>query len=346
MNICIYGPGAIGGYLAVCLAEAGHDVSVVACGEHLEAIRKQGLTLVVDGDRRVARVRASDDPAELGAQDYVITAVKAHSLPAIADRLPLLFHEQTAVVTAVDGIPWWYFHGLDGPYVGASLNAVDPGSVLWDLIGPERAIGCVVHAACTLVQPGVIRHVEGDRFILGEPEGGYSKRAQILADALCAGGLRASVEARVRDEIWSKLWGDLGFNPISAITRETLDRICSDVEVRGVARTMMLEARAIGEAIGVHFASDVDQRLSRAESAGVCKTSMLRALECGRPIEIDATVTAVQELGRMTGHTTPTIDTVLAFTRFCGREAGCYAPPPSPLHGACADMPRLHASNG
>ncbi len=329
MKICIYGAGAIGGYLAVCLAEAGHEVSVVARGPHLDAMRRQGLTLLIDGDRRVARVQATDDPAELGPQDYVITTLKAHSIPAVADQLPALFHEDTAVVTAVNGIPWWYFHGLDSVYAGSSLNAVDPGGVLWDTIGPERAIGCVVYPACTVTEPGVIEHVEGDRFSLGEPDGTRSERVEALADALRAGGLKAPVKPRIRDEIWIKLWGNVSFNPISGLTRATLDRICGDADVRAVARAMMLEAQAIGEAIGVRFAIDVDRRLAGAEAVGVHKTSMLQDLERGRPMEIDATVTSVQELGRMTGRPTPTIDTVLALIRLCGREAGCYSQPPT-----------------
>ncbi len=329
MKICIYGAGAIGGYLAVRLVEAGHEVSVVARGRHLDAVRRRGLTLVTGGERRVTKVRATDDPTELGPQDYVITTLKTHAMPAVADQLPALFHESTAVVTAMEGIPWWYFHGLKSEYEDTSLNAVDPGAVLWDMIRPERAIGCVVYPTCIVVEPGVIEHVEGDRFSLGEPDGSRSERVEALVDLLRAGGLEASVKPRIRDEIWSRLWDSVSLDPISGLTRAMLDRICDDANVRAVARAMMLEAQAIGEALGVRCAIDVDRCLAGAEAAGDRKPPMLRDLECGRPMEIDGTVTAVQELGRMTGRPTPTIDTVLGLIRLCGREAGCYSPPPT-----------------
>lgn len=330
MKICIYGAGAIGGYLAVCLEQAGHEVSVVARGPHLEAIRERGLTLRIDGEDRVARVACSDDPADLAPQDYVIITLKAHSIPAIADRLPALFHDDTAVVTAVNGLPWWYFHRLEGPLEGTRLESVDPGGVLWDTIGPERAIGCVVYPACEVPEPGVIEHVEGDRFTLGEPSGERTDRVMALSQAMREAGLKAPVKPRLRDEIWIKLWGNVSFNPISALTRATLDRICADDEVRALACLMMLEAQAIGEAAGANFAIDVDRRIAGAAAVGAHKTSMLQDLERGRPMEIDALVGSVQELGRLTGLATPKIDSVLALVRLLAREAGCYSPPRAP----------------
>jgi 2-dehydropantoate 2-reductase len=324
MKICIYGAGAIGGYMAVCLAEAGYAVSVVARGPHLEAIRSDGLTLLSGGERRCVQVQASDDPSVLGPQDYVITTLKAHSIPAVAAQMATLFHERTAVVTAVNGLPWWYFHGVEGPLAGVRLESVDPGGVIWDTLGAERAIGCVVYPACEVSEPGVIQHVEGDRFTLGEPTGERTERVMALSDALRAGGLKAPVKPRIRDEIWIKLWGNVSFNPISALTRATLDRILAADDVRAVARSMMLEAQAIAEATGVRFAIDVDRRLAGGEAVGVHKTSMLQDIERGRPMEIDATVASVQELGKLLGIPTPTIDTVLALVRLCGEEAGCY----------------------
>jgi len=324
MRVCIYGAGAIGGYLGVSLAEAGCEVSLVARGPHLAAIRENGLTLVKDGDRRTVRLAASEDPAELGPQDHVIVALKAHSVPAVAARMTALFHDDTTVVTAVNGVPWWYFHGLGGDLEGTRLESVDPGGVQWDTLGPGRAIGCVVYPACEIEEPGVITHQDGDRFTLGEPSGEKTERVQALSEAMRAGGLKAPVRPRIRDEIWVKLWGNLSFNPISALTGATLEQICGFEETRSVARAMMLEGQAIGEALGVKFAIDVDKRIAGAAAVGAHKTSMLQDLERGRAMEIDALVTAVQELGRLTGVATPTIDAVLALVKLRGRMAGSY----------------------
>lgn len=324
MRVCIYGAGAIGGYLGVSLAEAGCEVSLVARGPHLAAIRENGLTLVKGGERRTARLKASENPAELGPQDHVIVALKAHSVPAVVDRMTALFHDGTTVVTAVNGVPWWYFHGLGGDLEGTRLESVDPGGVQWDVLGPERAIGCVVYPACEIEEPGVITHQDGDRFTLGEPSGEKTERVAALSEAMRAGGLKAPVRPRIRDEIWVKLWGNLSFNPISALTGGTLEQICRDPETRAVARAMMLEGQAIGEALGVKFAIDVDKRIAGAEAVGAHKTSMLQDLERGRAMEIDALVTAVQELGRLTGVATPAIDAVLGLVKLRGRTAGCY----------------------
>ncbi|MEQ8586892.1 MAG: 2-dehydropantoate 2-reductase [Thalassobaculaceae bacterium] len=324
MRVCIYGAGAIGGYLGVSLAQAGCDVSLVARGPHLAAIRENGLTLLKGGDRQNVRLKASEDPADLGPQDHVIVALKAHSVPAVAERMTALFHDETTVVTAVNGVPWWYFHGLGGDLEGTRLESVDPGGVQWDTLGPERAIGCVVYPACEIEEPGVITHQDGDRFTLGEPSGEKTDRVQALSEAMRAGGLKAPVRPRIRDEIWVKLWGNLSFNPISALTGATLEQICGDPETRAVARAMMVEGQAVGEALGVKFAIDVDKRIAGAEAVGAHKTSMLQDLERGRAMEIDALVTSVQELGRLTGIATPAIDAVLGLVKMRGRTAGCY----------------------
>ncbi|MDW3204887.1 MAG: 2-dehydropantoate 2-reductase [Alphaproteobacteria bacterium] len=324
MKVCIYGAGAIGGYMAVALADGGADVSLVARGPHLAAIRQNGLSLHIGGETRNIAVAASDNPADLGPQDYVIVALKAHSVPAVADRMTTLFHDRTAVVTAVNGVPWWYFHGIEGPLAGTRLESVDPGGAQWRGIGPERAIGCVVYPACEVTEPGIVRHIEGDRFTLGEPSGEKSDRVSALAEAMRAGGLKAPVKPRIRDEIWVKLWGNLSFNPISALTGATLEQICADPGTRAVAKAMMLEGQAIGEKLGVRFAIDVEKRIDGAAAVGAHKTSMLQDLERGRAMEIDALVTAVQELGRLTETPTPTIDSVLALTQLRGAVAGCY----------------------
>lgn len=324
MRVCIYGAGAIGGYLGVSLADAGCAVSLVARGPHLAAIKAKGLTLRKDGNERVVQLSASDNPADLGPQDHVIVALKAHSVPAVAKPMTALFHDTTTVVTAVNGVPWWYFHDIGGDLDGTRLETVDPGGAQWDTIGPERAIGCVVYPACEIEEPGVITHIDGDRFTLGEPSGEKTERVTALSEAMRAGGLKAPVRPRIRDEIWIKLWGNLSFNPISALTGATLEQICQFDETRAAARAMMVEAQAIGEALGVRFAIDVDKRIAGAEAVGAHKTSMLQDLERGRAMEIDALVASVQELGRLTDIPTPTIDTVLALVKLRGQTAGCY----------------------
>lgn len=323
MKICIYGAGAIGGYLAVQLALAGEEVSVIARGAHLEAMRAKGLKLLIDGEERVARPHCTDDPAEAGPQDYVIVTLKAHSVPGVVDAMQPLLGSETAVVTAMNGVPWWYFHRLEGPWEGRRIESVDPGGKQWERIGPEQAIGCVVYPACEVSEPGVIRHISGDRFMLGEPSGEKTERVTRLSRALIDAGFKAPVR-RIRDEIWVKLWGNLCFNPISALTGSTLDVIATEPGTRAVARAMMLEAQAIGEKLGVRFGIDVDKRIDGAAAVGAHKTSMLQDLERGRPMEIDALVTAVQEMGRLVEVSTPTLDVVLALVQQRAREAGCY----------------------
>ena len=323
MKICIYGAGAIGGYLGVQLALAGEDVTLVARGPHLAAMRTRGLKLLVGGEERIAHPRCTDDPSEVGPQDYVIVTLKAHSVPDVVDAMQPLLGPDTAVVTATNGVPWWYFYGLEGPWRDVRLESVDPGGVQWQKIGPERAIGCVVYPATEVVEPGVIRHLDGDRFTLGEPTGDKTERVQALSRVLIVAGFRAPIRD-IRDELWVKLWGNLSFNPISALTLETLDVVATDPGTRGVARAMMLEARAVGEKLGVRFKVDVDQRIDGAAAVGSHRTSMLQDLDKGRPMEIDALVGAVQEMGRLVELPTPTIDVVLALVRQRARVAGCY----------------------
>jgi 2-dehydropantoate 2-reductase len=324
MKVCVYGAGAIGGLLGARLAKAGVEVGLVARGPHLAAMRERGLTLQAEDGSFTVHPAATADPAELGPQDYVIVALKAHQVPGVVGAMQPLLGQRTAVVMAVNGVPWWYFHGLGGPFAGHRLPSVDPGDVQWCGIGPERVIGCVVYPAAEVVEPGVIRLVEGDRFTLGEPSGEKTERIERLSRALIEAGFKAPVRPRIRDEIWVKLWGNLSFNPISALTHATLDAICADDDVRAVARTMMVEAQGIGERLGVRFGIPVDKRIAGAAAIGAHKTSMLQDLERGRPMEIDAVVTAVQEMGRLVGVPTPTIDTVLALVRLRARTAGCY----------------------
>jgi 2-dehydropantoate 2-reductase len=227
-------------------------------------------------------------------------------------------------VSGVNGVPWWYFHKLGGDLDGTRLASVDPDNAQWDGFGPDRVLGCVVYPAAEVIEPGVIKHIEGNRFSLGEPDGSKSDRAVALSQALSQAGLKAPVRPKLRDEIWVKLWGNLSFNPISALTHATLDVLCTDEGTRQVARNMMVEAQHIAEALGVKFPIDVDRRIAGGAAVGAHRTSMLQDLDQGRPMEIDALVTSVQELGRVTGIATPTIDTVLALLRLRARSAGLY----------------------
>lgn len=324
MRVCIFGAGAIGGLVGAKLARRGDaEVSLIARGPHLAAMREKGLTLKDENGEATIKVRATDQPAELGPQDYVFLALKAHSLPGILDSLKPLLAPQTAVVTAQNGVPWWYFYKHGGIHEGRRIEAVDPGGRLWATIGPERVIGCVVHPAAEIEAPGIIRHIEGDRLPLGEPSGEKTERTADLAKIFVAAGLRAPIRPQIRNEIWVKLWGNLSLNPVSALTGGTLEQICRDPGTHAVIRAMMIEAQAIGEKLGVSFGVDVDRRIAGAEAVGAHKTSMLQDLELGRPMEIDALVTAVQELGRLAGVATPTIDVVEALVRQRAKLAGC-----------------------
>ena len=325
MKVCIFGAGAIGGYMGVKLAKAGADVSLVARGPHLAAMQEKGLTLSEEGETTTVPVTASDDPAALGVQDYVIVTLKAHSVPPVVSKMAPLIGPNTTIVSGVNGVPWWYFHKLEGAHEGTRLDSVDPGNVQWDGFGPDRVLGCVVYPAAEVIEPGVIKHIEGNRFSLGEPDGSKSDRAQALSKILANAGLKAPVRPKLRDEIWVKLWGNLSFNPISALTHATLDVLCTDEGTRAVARNMMVEAQEIAERLGVKFPIDVDRRIAGGAAVGAHRTSMLQDLDQGRPMEIDALVASVQELGRVTGVPTPTVDTVLGLIRLRARTAGLYS---------------------
>ena len=325
MKLCIFGAGAIGGLLAARLARVeGLEVSVIARGAHLDAIRRDGLTLETGEERVTAGVIATDDPSEVGPVDVVVNALKAHQAWASAEAMVPLLGAETAVVSCQNGVPWWYFHAIGGPHEGTRLDAVDRGDRQWALIGPERAIGCSVYPAAEIAAPGVIRHTYGDKFALGEPDGSASPRVTRIAEAFGAAGFRAPVLEDIRSELWLKLWGNLCFNPISALTRATLDIVASHPTTRGTARAMMLEAQAVAESLGASFRVDVERRIDGAARVGAHRTSMLQDLEAGKAMEIDALVTAVQEMGRITGHPTPTIDVVLGLVQQLGMARGLY----------------------
>lgn len=315
MKICVFGAGAIGGYMGVLLSRAGADVSFVARGPHLQAMKANGAKLEIDGQEIVAKVNCTSDPRELGEQDYVIITLKGHSVPGVVEAMQPLLGKHTAIVTGVNGIPYWYFYQHGGAYAGTTLESIDPGGKQWKLLGPERAIGCVLYPAAEIVAPGVIKHVYGKKFPLGEPSGEKTQRIQDLSEMMVAAGMEAPIRNNIRDEIWLKLWGNLCFNPISALTHATLDIITSDPATRALSRAMMMEAKAIGDKLGVNFRVDVEKRIDGAGAVGAHKTSMLQDLEHGRPMEIDPLLTVVQEMGKLVGVATPMCDVVLGLIK-------------------------------
>ncbi len=324
MKIAIFGAGAIGGLLGVKLHQAGAEVTFIARGPHLAAMQDKGVTLMSGGASITVRPRCTAHPTEAGQQDYVFVTLKAHSLPAAAGQIASLMGPKTALVTGINGVPYWYFYGMDSPWRDRRIEAVDPGGVVWQLLPPAQVIGCVVYPAAEVIQPGVIEHTYGDRFSLGEPDGSRSPRAEALSAIMLQAGLKAPVRPRIRDELWVKLWGNLALNPLSALTSSTLDRLVGEPELRATVRTMMLEAKAVGEALGVRFGIDVDRRIDGAGEVGAHKTSMLQDLERGRPLEIDALLGAVVELGELSQQPMPLCRAVLAMVRERARQAGTY----------------------
>ena len=328
-RICIFGAGAIGGYLAAALDNAGATVSLVARGPHLEAILKNGLTFEKDGVTSTHHLPASSDPADLGPQDVVFLAVKAHGIPAIIDGLKPLLHDDTIIVPAVNGLPWWYFHGAG---TGTALDeqpllAVDPDRRIWDEIGPQRAIGCVVYPACEIAAPGHVRHLDGDRFSLGEPSGERTDRIRDLSALMIAGGLKAPVRPRIRDEIWIKLWGNCSFNPVSALTGATLDEIGNDPGSRQLVTDIMTEVQAIGEAAGARFGVSIYKRIAGATAIVGHKPSTRQDIEAGRPLEIDPILTAVIELADRLEIEAPALSRVTALLKLQAATLGLYTYP-------------------
>jgi len=314
MKISIVGAGAIGGYLGAKLAIAGEDVTFIARNKNLAAINAKGFRLILEdgSEQHAPTAKAVQDMAEAGPQDAVLLTVKAHQVKDLLPGLRALFGPQTVVVTMINGVPWWYFHKLAGPYEGRQLESVDPGGLLARHIEPERVIGSIVYPAAELVEPGVVKVIEGNRFTLGEPDGQRTPRIEALSQAMIRAGFKSPVSKDIRSEIWVKLWGNLSFNPISALTHATLEGICRDPQGRELAAQMMREAQAVGEKLGVVFKVSLDQRIAGAEAVGAHKTSMLQDVEHGRALELEALVGSVVELGRITGTPTPTIAAIYA----------------------------------
>ena len=314
MKIAVVGAGAIGGYLGARLALAGEDVTFIARNRNLAAINAQGFRLIEeDGtERHASTVRAVQAMADAGPQDAVLLTVKAHQVVDLLPDLRALFGPHTMLVTMINGIPWWYFHGLGGPHEGRGLDSVDPGGRIAAHIEPQRIIGSIVYPAAELLAPGVVKVVEGNRFTIGELNGERTERVESLSQALIRAGFKAPVSKDIRSELWVKLWGNLSFNPISALTHATLEDICRFPASRALAAGMMTEAQKVAEALGVRFRISLEQRIAGAEAVGAHKTSMLQDIEAGRAPELEALVGAVVELGRITGVPTPQIDAVHA----------------------------------
>jgi 2-dehydropantoate 2-reductase len=316
MKYAIVGAGAIGGYLGAKLALAGEDVTFIARRKNLAAIKARGFRLVLpDGsEQHASSVRAVQDMAEAGPQDVVLLTTKAHQVRELLPGLRALFGPATMVVTMINGVPWWYFQKLGGPYDGRTLSSVDPDGALAAGIETERIIGSIVYPASELVEPGVVKVIEGNRFTLGELDGQRTPRIEALSKSMMAAGFKAPMSRDIRSEIWVKLWGNLSFNPISALTHATLEEICRFPLSRELASRMMTEAKAVGERLGVEFKVSLEQRIAGAEAVGAHKTSMLQDVEHGRALELQALVGSVVELARITDTPTPTIDAIYAAT--------------------------------
>lgn len=322
MKIAIVGAGGIGGYIGAKLALAGEDVTFIVRGANLEAIRSNGIKLITqDGEAHVAtNVRATNDYVEAGVQDLVILALKAHQIESVANHVGALFGPQTIVVPMQNGIPYWYFHQHGGALSGRRVESVDPTGLISEKIPAERVLGCVVYPASELVAPGVVMHIEGERFPLGELDGSQSERVNRVAQCFSNAGLKSPVLDNIRAEIWLKLWGNLTFNPISALSHSTLVDICQYPLSRKLAASMMAEAQSIANKLGIEFRVSLEKRIAGAEKVGKHKTSMLQDVEAGRAPEIDALVGSVIELGRLTDTPTPHMDTVYALVKLLGES--------------------------
>ena len=321
MRVCIVGAGAIGGLMGAKLALSGEEVTVIDQGAHLEAIKENGLKLIwEDGTEYFAEVaKATDNLEEAGEQDLIILGLKAHYLDQVAKEISLITGPETMIVTVQNGIPWWYFHKHGGEFDGHPLDSLDPHRILTKNIDADKIIGCVVYPAAAVIEPGVIRHVEGDRFPIGELDGSESARVQKLKDTLENAGFRSRVLDDIRSEIWLKAWGNLSFNPISALTHATLVDICQFAETRKLAETMMTEAQAIAEKLGITFRHTIEKRIAGAEGVGAHKTSMLQDVESGRSLETEALIGAILELGNLTETPAPAIEAVYACVKLLNK---------------------------
>jgi 2-dehydropantoate 2-reductase len=313
MRIAVLGAGAIGAYVAAALARGGADVHVVARGANLNAMRRDGIRVFSARGDFTAAVPATDDPHDIGPVDIVFLGLKANGYATAGPLLEPLMHERTAVVAAQNGIPWWYFHGIDGPFAGRRIEAVDPDGVVTSVIPPSRAIGCVVYAGTELEAPGVVQHLEGTRFTIGEPDGSLSERCRLFSEAMIAGGLKCPIETtELRNEVWVKLMGNVAFNPLSALTRATLAGMCRHPPTRKLVAAMMHETVEVAHAVGANPGVSVEKRLAGGEKVGEHRTSTLQDLEAGKPLELAPIIDAVVELADLTGVEAPALRAVAA----------------------------------
>ncbi len=327
MRVCIVGAGAVGCVLAARLARAGCDVSMVARGDTLRAIQERGLRLIDRKGEFSYDIPVTDNAADLGTQDHVIVATKAHTIAAALGAVTPLLGTDTAVASAVNGIPWWYFHKLDGNYPSPHLDSVDPGGTVWKAIGPERALGCVVYIAAAMREPGTVYHSFGIQFVLGEPNNTTSPRVTALSEALIAGGLHAPISNDIRAAVWAKLWGNLNANPVSALTSASIGEMLDDPVIREILIDIAREGFEVATAMGVPLEGDPAARVKEMDGLGAFRTSMLQDMDAGKAIELDPIVGSVAELGRLVGVATPTIDTIYALTRKRAALEGKYISP-------------------
>ena len=326
INICIFGAGAIGGYLGCCLSKAGANVSLIARGAHKDAIEKNGLRLISNENSENFNLKVTDNPKELNTQDYIILAVKAHAITNIVTSLQPLLNNETTVLSAVNGLPWWYFYKANSQtkLENSHIESVDPNGLIWNTIDPKRALGCVVYPACEIEKPGVIRHIKGNRFSLGEPDGINSERLKILSNLLIAGGLKAPQKKRIRDEIWIKLWGNCSFNPLSALTGASLDVIGNDLGSRLLITQLMEECQNVGQALGVKFNVSIEDRINGATSIIGHKPSTRQDIEMKRPLEIDPIMSAIIEIGQKLNIPTPMLKNINAILKLKADYLGLY----------------------
>ena len=326
INVCIFGAGAIGGYIGCSLSKAGANVSLIARGPHKEAIKKNGLTLISEEKSEIFNLKVTEHPSELETQDYIIIAVKAHAIAGIVDNLKPLLNDNTTILSAVNGLPWWYFYKSNSgtKLENSHIDSVDPHGIIWKTLNPKRALGCVVYPACEIQKPGVIKHIEGNRFSLGEPNGVNSERLKTLSDLFIKGGLKAPQKKNLRDEIWIKLWGNCSFNPISAITGASLDVIGNDPSARLLIKEMMMECQRVGEAIGVNFSVTIEKRIDGASSIIGHKPSTRQDIEMKRPLEIDPIMSAIIEIGTKTNVATPMLKHINGILKLKANYLGLY----------------------
>ena len=324
MKIGIYGAGAIGGWMGAKLAQAGHDVSVVARGATLSALQQHGLRLIEGDVTHTVKVSASERPADLGVQDVVVVAVKSPAMASVAAHIAPLLNPQTIVLTAMNGVPWWFCDGLGHDFAGKRLKSIDPDGAIAAAIPSAQALGCVVHASCLVESPGVIKHHQGNRLTVGEASGNASERASALTATLAAAGFSASMSEQIQWDVWYKLWGNMTMNPISAITGATTDRILNDELVRNFVTSIMLEAKEIGTRFGIPIDQAPEDRNGLTLKLGAMKTSMLQDVQAGKAVELDALVAAVRELGQLTDVPTPYTDALLGLARLHASTLGLY----------------------